>query len=89
MSLLSKLRIRIILDPDPVSAHFFQIILQLSLESCMKVRRLRSGSSAGTICPVSSDPFYIVTYHIKWVTTFLTNSTKSGFEHTDLSLMQN
>ena len=22
-----------------------------------------------TICPVSSDPFYIVTYYIKWVTT--------------------
>ena len=25
-----------------------------------------------TVCPRSSDPFYIVTYHIKWVTTSLT-----------------
>ena len=23
-----------------------------------------------TVCPRSSDPFYIVTYYIKWVTTF-------------------
>ena len=28
-----------------------------------------------TICPRSSDPFYIVTYYIKWVTTFWTYST--------------
>ena len=26
------------------------------------------------ICPVSSDPFYIVTYYIKWVTTSWTYS---------------
>ena len=29
----------------------------------------------GTICPRSIDPFYIVTYYIKWVTTFWTDST--------------
>ena len=23
----------------------------------------------GTICPISNDPFYLVTYYIKWVTT--------------------
>ena len=23
----------------------------------------------GTVCPKNSDPFYIVTYYIKWVTT--------------------
>ena len=28
----------------------------------------------GTICPKSSDPFYIVTYYIKWVTTSWTDS---------------
>ena len=28
-----------------------------------------------TMCPRSSDPFYIVTYHIKWVTTPWTYST--------------
>ena len=22
-----------------------------------------------TVCPISSDPFYIVTYYIEWVTT--------------------
>ena len=27
-----------------------------------------------TICPRSSDPFYIVSYYIKWVTTFWTYS---------------
>ena len=29
-----------------------------------------------TICPGSSDPFYIVTYYIKWVTTSWTHSIK-------------
>ena len=28
-----------------------------------------------TVCPGSSDPLYIVTYYIKWVTTFWTHST--------------
>ena len=28
-----------------------------------------------TVCPGSSDPFYIVTYYIKWVTTSWTHST--------------
>ena len=28
-----------------------------------------------TICPRSSDPFYIVTYYMKWVTTSWTHST--------------
>ena len=27
-----------------------------------------------TVCPGSSDPFYIVTYYINWVTTFWANS---------------
>ena len=27
-----------------------------------------------TVCPRSSDPFYLVTYFIKWVTTSWTNS---------------
>ena len=26
-----------------------------------------------TVCPRSSDPFYVVTYHIKWVTTSWTD----------------
>ena len=32
----------------------------------------------GTVCPRSSDPFYIVTYYIKWVTTSWTQS-KIGY----------
>ena len=28
-----------------------------------------------TVCPRSSDPFYIVIYYIKWVTTYWTYST--------------
>ena len=28
-----------------------------------------------TVCPGSSDPFYIVTYYIKWVTTSWPHST--------------
>ena len=27
-----------------------------------------------TICPRSSNPFYLVTYNVKWVTTSWTNS---------------
>ena len=35
----------------------------------------RWGSQHCTICPRSSDPFYIVIYYIKWVTSSWTNST--------------
>ena len=31
-----------------------------------------------TVCPKSSDPFYIVSYYIKWVTTSWTYSTNVG-----------
>ena len=31
-----------------------------------------------TVCPRSSDPFYIVSYYIKWVTTSWTHSIKKG-----------
>ena len=33
-----------------------------------------SQKSRGTICPTSSDPYYIVTYYIEWVTTSWTHS---------------
>ena len=29
----------------------------------------------GPVCPKSSDPFFVVTYYIKWVTTSWTYST--------------
>ena len=32
-----------------------------------------------TVCPGNSDPFYIVTYYIKWVTTSWTYSTTQLF----------
>ena len=31
-----------------------------------------------TVCPGSSDPFYIVTYYIKWITPSWTHSTQRG-----------
>ena len=33
-----------------------------------------SKNTESTVCPGSSDPFYIVSYYIKWVTTFRTHS---------------
>ena len=33
---------------------------------------------ACNMCPRSSDPFYIVTYYMKWVTTSWTNSTDTA-----------
>ena len=35
----------------------------------------------GTICPRSSDPFYIVNYYINWVTTSWTHSSSETGEH--------
>ena len=34
----------------------------------------QNGHLVYTVCPKSSDPFYIVSYYIKWVTTSLTHS---------------
>ena len=34
-------------------------------------------TSANTVCPRSSDPFYIVIYYTKWVTTSWTHSIAS------------
>ena len=33
-------------------------------------------ASDNTVCPRSSDTFYIVSYYIKWVTTSWTHSSK-------------
>ena len=35
----------------------------------------------GTVCPRSSDPFYIVAYYIKWVTTSCTYSNSEHIAH--------
>ena len=35
---------------------------------------LISAGNFPTLCPGSSNPFYIVTYYIKWVTTSLTHT---------------
>ena len=37
-------------------------------------------SSDLTVCPWSSDPFSIVTYYIRWVTTSWTDGMKTGYE---------
>ena len=34
------------------------------------------GSGSGTVRPRRSDPFYIITYHVKWVTTSWTDGIK-------------
>ena len=40
----------------------------------VELRPLRKYS----VCPRSSDPFYVVTYYIKWVTTYWTHSKLRG-----------
>ena len=32
-----------------------------------------------TVCPGSSDPFYVVTYYIKWVTSSWTQGIKNHY----------
>ena len=41
----------------------------------MEIKGNRSDPAHGTVCPRSSDPFYIVSYYINWVTTSWTHST--------------
>ena len=38
----------------------------------------------GTVCPRSSDPFYVVTYYIKWVTTSRTHSMTVTWQTTTI-----
>ena len=38
-----------------------------------------------TVCPRSSDPLYVVTYYIKWVTTSWTDSTSVKGLFTDFT----
>ena len=38
------------------------------------------------MCPRSSDPFYIVSYYIKWVTTTWTHSMLNMFTFDELSV---
>ena len=47
-------------------------------------------SNKGTVCPGSSDPFHIVSYYIKWVTTSWTYSTMETTlkENPDLMIFQ-
>ena len=35
------------------------------------------GELPGTVCPRSSDPFYIIPYYIKWVTTSWTDGIET------------
>ena len=50
----------------------FQILLQIFKQPINK-SKLSNRRSLHTVCPRSSDPFYIVTYYIKWVTTSWTD----------------
>ena len=44
-------------------------------------------SICSTVCPRSSDPFYTVTYYIKWITTSWTDGIPALFLHWGLSLI--
>ena len=48
----------------------FSLFFLLSLFNLLKLR---------TICPRSSDQFYVLSYYIKWVTTFWTDGTMSPY----------
>ena len=39
-----------------------------------------------TVCPVISDPFYIVSYYVKWVTTSWTYGRTEFFKITEVSI---
>ena len=41
---------------------------------CAKMSSKKKHIWYSTVCPISSDPFYVVTYFIKWVTTSWTYS---------------
>ena len=47
---------------------FVLVIRELLWSGCRSEIRIRSDFSGSTVCPRSSDPFYILTYYIKWVT---------------------
>ena len=46
-----------------------------SIYCIWRVVGTNSPAKGTTICPGSSDPFYTVSYYIKWVTTFWTHSS--------------
>ena len=41
--------------------------------------KAKLGNNNHTVCPRSSDPFYIVTYYIEWVSTSWTDSKHNKF----------
>ena len=47
--------------------HLFSVCLSLSFRRLWQI--FAEKKSLYTVCPRSSDPFYIVNYYIKWVTT--------------------
>ena len=68
-----------------VELHFFQYIVLIVLAAKFYLRSidisvenkeyvLNSLAIYCTVCPGSSDPFYIVSYYLKWVTTSWTHS---------------
>ena len=65
-----------------------KIMLQITyLTGCV----LRSTVRLCTVCPKSSDPFYIVSYYIKWVTSWILYGEGGGwlqivFEGSDMEI---
>ena len=48
------------------------------MDRMRKIVQCTSLLYATTVCPRRSDPFYVVTYYIKWVTTSWTYTTKGS-----------
>ena len=61
---------------------FFLLILplQLHISICLSI-----STDICTICPRSSDPFYMITYYMKWVTTSWTAGINKFVGNTSMS----
>ena len=62
---------------------FYAVVVNSSLFSTKRENHWLSATLKFTMtkkkCTRSSDPFYIVTYYIKWVTTSLTDCSRPGY----------
>ena len=52
------------------------------------MERRSDSSSSSTVSPRSSDPFYIVTYYMNWVTTSWTDGSSSARWGTLMNLIR-
>ena len=55
--------------------HYFLERRYLSVQPYILIDK-KAGPGLYTVCPKSSDPFYMISYYIKWVTTSWTYSMR-------------